>query len=259
MNDQISEAGLNKKRKHKEKKKNVIKIKKAKGIEHINHKKDIQKKWNGIRNTYSAERRKILDSQKSGAGVSEIYVPKLWYHHKLQFLNEYLTTRKPVSSFEINEGASTSSQDVGTSSQDVEYELGDDDMLSPLPNTLTDWKSKRKAKAASLRKAQQKTGAGSPQQPLLSTLENRLLSIMGVTAVIGNESVFELGFGENQVDETPTNQPSTSRTNSEKDGGGNKSVKRKLDYQNNTGTNKKTFRRRPMTVPLSNELLDLNR
>ncbi|XP_072389572.1 uncharacterized protein [Diabrotica undecimpunctata] len=149
--------------------------------------------------------------------------------------------------------------------------------------TLTDWKCKTKAKAASLRRAQQKTGGGSPQQPLLSTLENRLLGIMGVTAVIGNESVSELGFGEvevqhvdvemtnnsimvehdyhieNQIDETPTNQPSTSRANSERDGGGNKS-KRKLDYQNNTGTsNKKTFRRRPMTVPLSNELLDLNR
>ncbi|CAG9828396.1 unnamed protein product [Diabrotica balteata] len=127
-------------------------------------------------------------------------------------------------------------------------------------DTLTDWKCKTKAKAVSLRKAQQKTGAGSPQQPLLSTLENRLLSIMGVTAVIGNESVFELGFGENQVDETPTNQPSTSRANSERDGGSNKSVKRKLDHQNNTGTsNKKPFRRRPMAVPLSNELLDLNR
>uniref|UniRef100_A0A6P7HB35 Uncharacterized protein LOC114348529 n=1 Tax=Diabrotica virgifera virgifera TaxID=50390 RepID=A0A6P7HB35_DIAVI len=92
---------------------------------------DIQKKWNGIRNTYSAERRKVLDSQKSGAGVSEIYVPKLWYHDRLKFLNEYLTTRKPVSSFEINEGASTSN-----SSQDVDmvYEVGDDGFLSPLPN-----------------------------------------------------------------------------------------------------------------------------
>ncbi|XP_072400764.1 uncharacterized protein [Diabrotica undecimpunctata] len=48
--------------------------------------------------------------------------------------------------------------------------------------------------------------------------------------------------GNNQIDETPTNQPSTSPANSERDGGGNKSVKRKLDYQNNTGTsNKKHF------------------
>ncbi|CAG9834494.1 unnamed protein product [Diabrotica balteata] len=51
---------------------------------------DIQRKWNGIRNTYS-----------------KIYVAKLWYNNQLQFLNEFF-----VSSFDINETASTSSNDL---------------------------------------------------------------------------------------------------------------------------------------------------
>lgn len=61
--------------------------------------------------------------------------------------------------------------------------------------TLTDWKSKTKNKAAAIKREQQKTGGGPPQLPPLSPLEERLLLIMGTKALEGDEPVPELGFG----------------------------------------------------------------
>ncbi|XP_028151379.1 uncharacterized protein LOC114344754 [Diabrotica virgifera virgifera] len=144
--------------------------------------------------------------------------------------------------------------------------------------TLTDWKSKTKAKAASLRREQEKTGGGSSQLTPLSALEKRLLSLMGIQAVLDNEYVPELQFEEvevhyvdiempkstikvehdyhieSQVDDT-SNKPSTSRANlSERD---NKSAKRKFDYQDETETSESQPNPH-ITVPLSNNPLDLN-
>ncbi|KAF5305411.1 hypothetical protein FQR65_LT07737 [Abscondita terminalis] len=68
--------------------------------------------------------------------------------------------------------------------------------------TLTDWKSKTKAKAAALRRDQNKTGGGPPELPPLSTLEEKLLELMGTKALEGDRMVPELGFGKIEIPQT---------------------------------------------------------
>ncbi|XP_050497713.1 uncharacterized protein LOC126878857 [Diabrotica virgifera virgifera] len=148
--------------------------------------------------------------------------------------------------------------------------------------TLTDWKSKTKAKAATLRRDQGQTGGGSPHLPPLSPLEERILSLMGVTAFMGNETVPELGFGEvevqhveisdretpkssmvvehdysdeNQVDEN--DEPCTSHGHSSQ-GIGKRGTKRKLEYGSGKGKSKSKGRMH-LNVPASSGLLQLSR
>nr|CAI5826033.1 unnamed protein product [Callosobruchus analis] len=61
---------------------------------------------------------------------------------------------------------------------------------------LTDWKSKTKTKAVTLKRENEKTGGGPKMLPPLTDLENRLLALMGKTAISGDEEIPELGFGE---------------------------------------------------------------
>ncbi|KAL1123966.1 hypothetical protein AAG570_001736 [Ranatra chinensis] len=48
----------------------------------------IVKKINNLRTAYRKEVKKVNDTRKSGLGEEEGYVPKLWYFHLLDFLNE---------------------------------------------------------------------------------------------------------------------------------------------------------------------------
>ncbi|KAF5306694.1 hypothetical protein FQR65_LT07249 [Abscondita terminalis] len=59
---------------------------------------EVLKKWNGL-HTYCAERRKYIESSRSGAGEDEIAKPSLWYYNKMLFLNEHLQVRKSTSSY----------------------------------------------------------------------------------------------------------------------------------------------------------------
>lgn len=61
---------------------------------------------------------------------------------------------------------------------------------------FTDWKCKTKSKASAIKMEQQRTGGGPPQVPPLTTLEKRILKIMGNKAIYGDEIVPELGFGK---------------------------------------------------------------
>uniref|UniRef100_A0A1Y1MXA0 MADF domain-containing protein n=1 Tax=Photinus pyralis TaxID=7054 RepID=A0A1Y1MXA0_PHOPY len=100
---------------------------------------EIQKKWNGIRNTYASERRKSIASSRSGAGSEDIYIPSLWYYEKLVFLNEHLNIRKSVSSYATEESENYLT-DSPTSLLEGEYELQPQGELhlirsgSPVPN-----------------------------------------------------------------------------------------------------------------------------
>nr|CAI5855556.1 unnamed protein product [Callosobruchus analis] len=66
---------------------------------------------------------------------------------------------------------------------------------------LTDWKSKTKTKAVTLKRENEKTGGGPKMLPPLIDLENHLLALMGKTAISGDEEIPELGFGEKTRDE----------------------------------------------------------
>lgn len=48
----------------------------------------VKSKINTIRCTFKKELIKVRSSLKSGSGVDDIYVPKLWYYNLLQFLTD---------------------------------------------------------------------------------------------------------------------------------------------------------------------------
>ena len=58
---------------------------------------------------------------------------------------------------------------------------------------MTDWKCKVKAKAAKIRAGQVQTGGGEPICPPLTTIEERLLALMGEKGLTG-DNVKELGI-----------------------------------------------------------------
>ncbi|PIO10918.1 hypothetical protein AB205_0027920, partial [Aquarana catesbeiana] len=51
----------------------------------------------GLRSTYLRERKKVTDSQRSGAAADDIYVPRLWYYERLRFLSDHTEVRKSLS------------------------------------------------------------------------------------------------------------------------------------------------------------------
>ncbi|PIO10994.1 hypothetical protein AB205_0114570 [Aquarana catesbeiana] len=51
----------------------------------------------GLRSTYVRERKKVLDSQRSGA-ADDIYVPRMWYYDRLHFLVGQTEPRPSLSS-----------------------------------------------------------------------------------------------------------------------------------------------------------------
>lgn len=58
-------------------------------------------KINTIRCTFKKEPSKVKSSQKSGSGVDDIYVPKLWYYNLLQFLSDQEEPRASRSNISI--------------------------------------------------------------------------------------------------------------------------------------------------------------
>lgn len=64
---------------------------------------DINKKIQGLRNTYSVERKKVLEATRSGMGEDEVYHPSLWYYSKIAFLNDHLQIRASKSTFIISD------------------------------------------------------------------------------------------------------------------------------------------------------------
>ncbi|PIO12518.1 hypothetical protein AB205_0059500 [Aquarana catesbeiana] len=45
----------------------------------------LKAKIGSLSSTYKRERKKVEDSQRSGAAADDVYVPRLWYHHSLRF------------------------------------------------------------------------------------------------------------------------------------------------------------------------------
>lgn len=63
----------------------------------------VKSKINTIRCTFKKELIKVKSSQKSGSGVDDIYVPKLWYYNLLQFLTDQEEPRASRSNIGIDD------------------------------------------------------------------------------------------------------------------------------------------------------------
>lgn len=71
-------------------------------------KETVVKKVDSLRSNFRKELKKIKESKRSGAGTDNVYIPKLWYFEKLQFLLDQETPRSGVSNIpesESNEGS----------------------------------------------------------------------------------------------------------------------------------------------------------
>ncbi|PIO35066.1 hypothetical protein AB205_0192110 [Aquarana catesbeiana] len=55
----------------------------------------LKTKIGGLRSTYLRERKKVTDSQRSGA--DDVYVPRLWYYERLRFLSDHTEVRESLS------------------------------------------------------------------------------------------------------------------------------------------------------------------
>lgn len=77
-----------------------ILIEKMQTVDKNANRETVVKKINSMRTTYRKELKKVLDSERSGAGEDEIYVPHLWYYELLSFLQDQETPRSTVSNMD---------------------------------------------------------------------------------------------------------------------------------------------------------------
>lgn len=69
-----------------------------------------KKKINAFRTNYRKELKKVLDSEKSGAGTDQVYEPTLWYFNALSFLNDQEVPAKSRSTLK-NQACLASTED----------------------------------------------------------------------------------------------------------------------------------------------------
>ncbi|CAH0563126.1 unnamed protein product [Brassicogethes aeneus] len=66
----------------------------------------VVKKINSLRTTYRKELKRVLDSERSGAGEEDIYVPHLWYYELMNFIRDQeipRNTKLNIENTKINE------------------------------------------------------------------------------------------------------------------------------------------------------------
>ena len=73
---------------------------------------DVKRKINSYRTNYRKELKKVLDSQKSGAGSGMVYEPTLWFFDALAFINDQEVPAQSRSTLQI-----TTVYDSGSSSE----------------------------------------------------------------------------------------------------------------------------------------------
>ncbi|XP_064088006.1 uncharacterized protein LOC135202507 [Macrobrachium nipponense] len=61
---------------------------------------DIKRKIETLRNQHRREMRLVENSRKSGAGIDDIYIPRLWCFNDLSFLNDGDTIRPSLSNID---------------------------------------------------------------------------------------------------------------------------------------------------------------
>lgn len=60
----------------------------------------VVKKINALRSAYRKQLKKVIDSEKSGAGEEDIYIPHLWYFEMLHFLKDQEIPRRTQTNIE---------------------------------------------------------------------------------------------------------------------------------------------------------------
>lgn len=60
----------------------------------------VVKKINSLRTTYRKELKRVLESERSGAGEEDIYVPHLWYYELMNFIRDQEIPRSTKSNIE---------------------------------------------------------------------------------------------------------------------------------------------------------------
>ena len=61
---------------------------------------DIKRKIETLRNQHRREMRLVENSRKSGAGIDDLYIPRLWCFNELSFLNDGDTVRPSLSNID---------------------------------------------------------------------------------------------------------------------------------------------------------------
>ncbi|PIO12537.1 hypothetical protein AB205_0073970 [Aquarana catesbeiana] len=61
----------------------------------------LKAKIGSLRSTYNRERKKVQDSQRSGASADDVYVPRLWYYNILHFLSDQTEPRSLLSTLPL--------------------------------------------------------------------------------------------------------------------------------------------------------------
>ncbi|KAF5295454.1 hypothetical protein FQA39_LY13115 [Lamprigera yunnana] len=79
---------------------------------------EIKNKFNALKTNFMMEQQKMQNSQRSGGGDEDIYVPSLWYFENLLFVLEHATPRASYDSIIVNEEVCET-----VASQDAEMEL----------------------------------------------------------------------------------------------------------------------------------------
>ncbi|XP_050302772.1 uncharacterized protein LOC126740687 [Anthonomus grandis grandis] len=77
-----------------------ILIEKLQTFNPVANRECVVKKINSLRTTYRKELKKVLDSERSGAGEEDIYVPHLWYYDITNFIRDHETPKNTKSNIE---------------------------------------------------------------------------------------------------------------------------------------------------------------
>lgn len=86
--------------------------------------KFVKKKIANLRNAFRKEHAKVQSSKKSGAGASDIYVPKLWYYKLLEFTGDHEEPRESLCSIDdAVEDTQPPEDDFQTRQPDVEEKV----------------------------------------------------------------------------------------------------------------------------------------
>lgn len=62
---------------------------------------EIKRKWRNLRVQFMQEHRLMNGSKKSGVGLTDVYVPKLWCYEQLGFLKTHIEVRKSKDNTEV--------------------------------------------------------------------------------------------------------------------------------------------------------------
>ncbi|XP_050303002.1 uncharacterized protein LOC126740877 [Anthonomus grandis grandis] len=105
------------------------------------NKETVVKKINSLRTAYRRKLKKVIDSERSGAGEEDVYVPHLWYFDLLNFIRDQEIPRKTQTNVEDEESELhqfTAERDEATSESGL-FSPRESPSISPpsTPHSLT--------------------------------------------------------------------------------------------------------------------------